>query len=112
MAFAAVGTSAASVGLDKLAGNGVISWPATVRGRWHSGRTDAGCNRRLRHRPRVRPCGALCIGRDRAGVFFGFINGTSLEFANSAPVALGYALIALLCLGLSRYPAAAVVSAA
>ena len=38
--------------------------------------------------------------------FFGFINGTALAFANSAPVALGYLLIALMCVGLSRYPAA------
>ena len=36
--------------------------------------------------------------------FFGFINGTSLEFANSAPVALGYVLIAAICVGLSKYP--------
>jgi AGZA family xanthine/uracil permease-like MFS transporter len=52
---------------------------------------------------------------DRAGLyalaaavlaFFGFINGTSLAFANSAPVALGYLLIAAICLGLSKYPAA------
>jgi adenine/guanine/hypoxanthine permease len=39
--------------------------------------------------------------------FFGFINGTALGFANSAPVALGYLLLGLMCLGLSRYPAAA-----
>ena len=39
--------------------------------------------------------------------FFGFINGTALGFANSAPVALGYLLLGLMCFGLSRYPAAA-----
>ena len=39
--------------------------------------------------------------------FFGFINGTELAVGNSAPVALGYLLIALICAGLYRYPAAA-----
>ena len=34
--------------------------------------------------------------------FFGFINGTALGFANSAPVALGYLMIALICGGLAR----------
>ncbi len=36
--------------------------------------------------------------------FFGFINGTSLAFANSAPVALGYMLIALICAGTEQIP--------
>jgi AGZA family xanthine/uracil permease-like MFS transporter len=39
--------------------------------------------------------------------FFGFINGTSLAVANSAPVALGYLMIALICVGMYRYPGAA-----
>lgn len=31
--------------------------------------------------------------------FFGFIHGTSLGFGNSAPVALGYLVVALVCTG-------------
>ena len=31
--------------------------------------------------------------------YFGFIHGTALGFGNASPVALGYLLIALICLG-------------
>jgi AGZA family xanthine/uracil permease-like MFS transporter len=34
--------------------------------------------------------------------FFGFINGTQLAFGNSAPVALGYAVLAATCLVFGR----------
>ena len=33
--------------------------------------------------------------------FFGFIHGTALGIGNSAPVAFGYLLVAMVCLGLS-----------
>jgi AGZA family xanthine/uracil permease-like MFS transporter len=49
---------------------------------------------------------ATYVGIGAVLAFFGFINGTALGFANSAPVALGYALIGLMCFGLTRYPAA------
>jgi len=38
--------------------------------------------------------------------FFGVINGTALGFGNSAMVALGYAIVALICLGMRYYTAA------
>ena len=108
-ALSAAGTSAAKVGMDKLAGNGVIYHGLQLFG---GGGTLAGLM--------LGAIAAFIIDRkfDRAGLyavaaavlaFFGFINGTSLAFANSAPVALGYLLIAAICLGLSRYPAAAVM---
>jgi AGZA family xanthine/uracil permease-like MFS transporter len=34
--------------------------------------------------------------------YFGVINGTALGFGNSSSVALGYLLVALICLGLAR----------
>ena len=34
--------------------------------------------------------------------FFGFINGTALGFGNSSPVALGYLIIAGVCLAFGR----------
>ena len=105
-ALAAAGTSASQVGLDKLAGNGVIYHGLQLFG---GGGTLAGLM--------LGAIAAFIIDRkfDRAALyalaaavlaFFGFINGTALAFANSAPVALGYLLIALMCAGLSRYPAA------
>jgi adenine/guanine/hypoxanthine permease len=108
-ALSAAGTSAAQVGMDKLAGSGVIYHGLQLFG---GGGTLAGLM--------LGAIAAFIIDRkfDRAGLyavaaavlaFFGFINGTSLAFANSAPVALGYLLIAAICLGLSRYPAAAEV---
>jgi AGZA family xanthine/uracil permease-like MFS transporter len=109
-ALNAAGTSAASVGLDKLAGNGVIYQGLQLFG---GGGTLAGLI--------LGAIAAFIIDRkfDRAALyalagavlaFFGFIHGTSLEFGNSAPVALGYLCLALMCVGLSHYPAAAEVS--
>ena len=108
-ALSAAGTSAAKVGMDKLAGNGVIYDGLALFG---GGGTLAGLM--------LGAIAAFIIDRkfDRAAVyaaaaavlaFFGFINGTALGFANSAPVALGYLLIALICVGFSRSPAAAAV---
>ena len=44
--------------------------------------------------------------------FFGFIHGTSLGIGSSAPVALGYLIIAGVCFALSRqdYPAPVVLA--
>jgi AGZA family xanthine/uracil permease-like MFS transporter len=44
---------------------------------------------------------AIYAGVAAVLAFFGFINGTALGFGNSAPVALGYLIVALICLGLS-----------
>jgi adenine/guanine/hypoxanthine permease len=106
-ALHAAGTSADAVGLEKLAGNGVIYHGLQLFG---GGGTLAGLM--------LGAIAAFIIDRkfDRAGLyalaaavlsFFGFINGTALAFANSAPVALGYLLLALMCFGLMRYPQAA-----
>jgi AGZA family xanthine/uracil permease-like MFS transporter len=107
-ALAAAGTSAASLGAAKLAANGVIYHGMQLFG---GGATLAGLV--------LGAIAAYIIDRrfDRAAVyaaigavlaFFGFINGTALGFANSAPVALGYALFALMCAGLARTQAAPV----
>ncbi len=101
-ALAAAGTSAAQVGVDKLAAHGVIYHGMQLFG---GGATLAGLV--------LGAIAAYIIDRrfDRAAIyaaigavlaFFGFINGTALGFANSAPVALGYALMALMCVGLVR----------
>jgi AGZA family xanthine/uracil permease-like MFS transporter len=106
-ALAAAGTSADKVGLDKLAGNGVIYHGLQLFG---GGGTLAGLM--------LGAIAAFIIDRkfDRAALyataaavlaFFGFINGTALAVGNSAPVALGYLLIALMCVGLRHNPAAA-----
>jgi len=101
-ALGAAGTSAQAVGLDKLAGNGVIYQGMQLFG---GGATLAGLI-----------LGAIaCFIIDRqfdkaaiyAGIgavlaFFGFINGTELAFGNSAPVALGYAVLGVVCLAFGR----------
>ena len=116
-ALAAAGTTATQVGMDKLAANGVIYHGMQLFG---GGATLAGLV--------LGAIAAYIIDRrfDRAAIyagigavlaFFGFINGTALGFANSAPVALGYALLALICIVLARthaetLPLAAPVEAA
>jgi AGZA family xanthine/uracil permease-like MFS transporter len=101
-ALGAAGTTAQAVGLDKLAGNGVIYRGMELFG---GGATLAGLI-----------LGAIaCFIIDRqfdkaaiyAGIgavlaFFGFINGTQLAFGNSAPVALGYLVLAVTCLAFGR----------
>ena len=101
-ALAAAGTSATQIGFDKLAANGVIYHGMQLFG---GGATLAGLM--------LGAIAAYIIDRrfDRAAVyaaiaavlaFFGFINGTALGFANSAPVALGYAVLGVICIGIAR----------
>ncbi len=108
-ALSAAGTSAAKVGAAALTAHGVIYQGMQLFG---GGATLAGLV--------LGAVAAFIIDRkfEWAGLyaligavlaFFGFINGTALGFANSAPVALGYLLIGAMCLGLSRYKAAAAV---
>ncbi len=101
-ALAAAGTSAAQVGYDKLAANGVIYHGMQLFG---GGATLAGLI--------LGAIAAFIIDRrfDRAGLyaligavfaFFGFINGTALGFGNSSGVAVGYLLLAVICLICAR----------
>jgi AGZA family xanthine/uracil permease-like MFS transporter len=101
-ALGAAGTSAQAVGLDKLAGNGVIYHGMELFG---GGATLAGLI--------LGAIAAFIIDREfeKAAIyaaigavlaFFGFINGTQLAFGNSAPVALGYAVLAATCLVFGR----------
>ena len=106
-ALNAAGTSAATVGLDKLAGAGVVYHGLELFG---GGGTLTGLilgaiaafiiDRRFEWAATY-ATGAAVLA------FFGFINGTGLGFANSAPVALGYVLLASVCLlvGRMRQPA-------
>ncbi|OYV41733.1 MAG: regulator [Rhodospirillales bacterium 20-64-7] len=97
-ALGAAGTSAAAVGYGKLAGNGVIYQGMQLFG---GGATLAGLilgaiavfiiDREFSK-------AALYSGIGAVLAFFGFINGTQLAVGNSAPVALGYAVLAATCL--------------
>src|ERR1700704_3040094 len=100
-ALGAAGTSAEQVGMAKLAGTGVVYRGMELLG---GGAVLAGLI--------LGAIAAFIIDRrfDRAAIyagagavlaFFGFINGTALGIGNSAPVALGYLIVALICLGLS-----------
>jgi AGZA family xanthine/uracil permease-like MFS transporter len=101
-ALGAAGTSAAAVGFDKLAGNGVIYKGMELFG---GGATLAGLilgaiaafiiDREFEKASTYAAIGAVLA-------FFGFINGTQLAFGNSAPVALGYAVLAATCLVFGR----------
>jgi AGZA family xanthine/uracil permease-like MFS transporter len=97
-ALGAAGTSAQAVGLDKLAGNGVIYRGMELFG---GGATLAGLI--------LGAIAVFIIDRqfDKAAIYagigavlsyFGFINGTALAVGNSAPVALGYVVLAATCL--------------
>jgi AGZA family xanthine/uracil permease-like MFS transporter len=57
---------------------------------------------------------ALFAGAGAVLSFFGFIHGTSLGIGNSAPVALGYLIVAGVCYALSRqnYPEAVILAEA
>jgi adenine/guanine/hypoxanthine permease len=110
-ALAAAGTSADKVGLAKLAGTGVVYHGMELLG---GGAVLAGLilgaiaafiiDRRFER-------AALYAGAGAVLAFFGFIHGTALGFANSAPVALGYLLVAAVCLGLALKPQEATVVA-
>jgi AGZA family xanthine/uracil permease-like MFS transporter len=104
-ALSAAGTSASQVGFDKLAGHGVIYHGLELFG---GGGTLTGLM--------LGAVAAFIIDRafDRAAIyalgaavlaFFGVINGTALGFGNSSSVALGYLLVAAICLGMRYYRA-------
>jgi AGZA family xanthine/uracil permease-like MFS transporter len=94
----AAGTNAAAVGYDKLADNGVIYRGMELFG---GGATLAGLilgaiavfiiDREFEK-------AAIYSGIGAVLAFFGFINGTQLAIGNSAPVALGYAVLGVTCL--------------
>jgi AGZA family xanthine/uracil permease-like MFS transporter len=101
-ALGAAGTSAEAVGYDKLDANGVVYHGMALLG---GGAVLAGLI--------LGAIAAFIIDRKfgwaavyaTAGAvfsFFGFIHGTSLGIGNSAPVALGYLMIAVVCLVYSR----------
>jgi len=105
-ALGAAGTSAAQIGEAKLNANGVVYHGMALLG---GGAVLAGLM--------LGAIAAFIIDRafDRAAIyaaagavlaFFGFIHGTALGIGNSAPVALGYLMMAGICLVLARqsYP--------
>jgi AGZA family xanthine/uracil permease-like MFS transporter len=109
-ALGAAGTTAAAVGMDKLEGNGVIYHGMQLLG---GGAVLAGLI--------LGAIAVFIIDRrfDRAAIyafagavfsFFGFIHGTSLGWAASPGVALGYVLLGAVCLAFGwkqRAPVAA-----
>ncbi len=98
-ALGAAGTSAAKVGMAKLAGTGVVYHGMALLG---GGAVLAGLilgaiatfiiDRRFERAAIYAAAGAVLS-------FFGFIHGTSLGIGNSSPVALGYLFVALVCVG-------------
>jgi AGZA family xanthine/uracil permease-like MFS transporter len=106
-ALAAAGTNAAQVGLDKLAGHGVIYLGLELFGGGGTltglmlGATAAFIIDRAFDRAAIYALGAAVLA------FFGVINGTALGFGNSSGVALGYVLVAAICIGMRHYQAPA-----
>jgi AGZA family xanthine/uracil permease-like MFS transporter len=101
-ALGAAGTSAAAVGYDKLAGNGVIYRGMELFG---GGATLAGLilgSIAVFIIDRAFEKAALYAAIGSVLAFFGFINGTQLAVGNSAPVALGYLVLACTCLVFGR----------
>jgi AGZA family xanthine/uracil permease-like MFS transporter len=106
-ALSAAGTSAKAIGMAKLGMNGVVYHGMALFG---GGATLAGLI--------LGAMAAFVIDRkfDKAAIyafigavlaFFGFINGTALGFANSPGVALGYAVIGVFFLAMTRMPVSA-----
>ncbi len=103
-ALNAAGTTAAAVGMDKLAASGVIYHGMELLG---GGAVLAGMvlgaiaafiiDRKFIHAASYSMAGAVLA-------YFGFINGTALGFGNSAPVALGYVMMGLVCLAFHYMP--------
>jgi AGZA family xanthine/uracil permease-like MFS transporter len=96
-ALSAAGTSAAQVGFDKLAGHGVIyhglqlfGGGGTLTGLMLGAMAAFIIDRRF-SRAAIYALGAAVLA------YFGVINGTALGIGNSASVALGYVVIALIC---------------
>jgi adenine/guanine/hypoxanthine permease len=98
-ALAAAGTSASQVGFDKLAGHGVIYHGLELFGGGGTltglmlGATAAYIIDCRFDRAAMYATGAAVLA------YFGVINGTALGIGNSVGVALGYAVIAAICLG-------------
>jgi adenine/guanine/hypoxanthine permease len=101
-ALGAAGTSAAQLGMAKLGAAGVVYHGMALFG---GGAVLAGMM--------LGAIAAFIIDRafDRAAIYagaaavlayFGFIHGTGLGVGNSAPVAVGYLIVAAVCLVLSR----------
>ena len=101
-ALAAAGTSAADVGFDKLAEHGVIYHGLELFGGGGTltglmlGATAAFIIDRRFNRAAIYALGAAVLA------YFGVINGTALGLGNSTPVAVGYLVIALICVGFAR----------
>jgi adenine/guanine/hypoxanthine permease len=87
------------VGFDKLSGHGVIYHGLELFGGGGTltglmlGATAAFIIDRRFNRAAIYALGSAVLA------YFGVINGTALGIGNSAPVALGYLLIALICMG-------------
>jgi AGZA family xanthine/uracil permease-like MFS transporter len=110
-ALAAAGTSAAQVGFDKLAGHGVIYHGLELFGGGGTltglmlGATAAFIIDRRFNRAAMFALGAAVLA------YFGVINGTALGIGNSAPVALGYLIIAGICVWMGRQAYEPIVTA-
>jgi AGZA family xanthine/uracil permease-like MFS transporter len=112
-ALGAAGTSAEQIGMLKLGATGVVYHGMALLG---GGAVLAGLilgaiaafiiDRKFDWAALFAAAGAVLS-------FFGFIHGTSLGIGNSAPVAIGYLIVAGVCYALSRqnYPEAVVISA-
>jgi AGZA family xanthine/uracil permease-like MFS transporter len=111
-ALGAAGTSAEQVGMAKLGATGVVYHGMALLG---GGAVLAGLilgaiaafiiDRKFDWAALFAAAGAVLS-------FFGFIHGTSLGVGNSAPVALGYLIVAGVCYALSRQSYAEVVISA
>jgi AGZA family xanthine/uracil permease-like MFS transporter len=106
-ALSAAGTNATAVGMDKLAGHGVIYHGLQLFGGGGTltglmlGATAAFIIDRSFDRAAVYALGAAVLA------YLGVINGTALGLGNSSGVALGYLLVAAICIAMRYYHAPA-----
>jgi len=111
-ALAAGGTSAAAIGLDKLAGNGVLYHGLEVLGGGAilTGLVLAATAIFVIERKFVQAAAFAFAGA--VLTFFGFMHGEHIGVAVTPSVALAYAVVAAFLLAISRYPASAAAPAA
>ena len=102
-ALGAAGTTAAAIGIDKLAQVGVLYQGLSVMGGGAIlGGLVLGAIAALRHRPRVSQGRGFRRSPGAVLTFFGFMHGEAIGIGQSPFVALSYLIVAAILLGCAR----------